>query len=258
MKQFLLPLNILPGESLELGGVDFHYLSHVRRMKVGDSLSCRTPDGRIQHCQAISITTTSVVIQAQLVQEVSPMESEGLRLTLAQGIPKGKKLDLVIRQSVELGVASILPLQCRNSVPDLTERWDRKKVRFEGIIREAYQQSGGSCLARLQDPCSVQEMVINHPLCENELGLFMHEEELEQSSLHGYLGRIPSAVRLVVGPEGGLSAIEVSQLQQAGYKPLFLGRQVLRSETAAIVGLGALGIMVRESPFWILKNRNNA
>jgi len=167
-------------------------------------------------------------------------------------------LDLVIRQSVELGVDSILPLQCRNSVPDLNERWDRKKVRFQAIIREAFQQSGGSVMAILHDPCSVQEMVVNRPLSEDELGLFMHEEELEQSSLHGYLRHIPSAVRLVVGPEGGLSAFEVDLLRQAGYKPIFLGKQVLRSETAAIVGLGALSIMARESPFWILKDRNNS
>lgn len=254
MKQFLLPQNIIPGESLELKGADFHYLSHVRRLKAGDQLSCRTPNGSLHICQVKSIHSDGLALE--VIQERPVDKGHGIPIHLIQGIPKGKKLDLVIRQSVELGVTSICPLQCRNSVPDMSERWDRKKQRFEGIIREAFQQSGGSFMPQLYDPCSVRELIINRPLENDEMGLFMHEEELEQSSLHGYLGRIPSAIRLLVGPEGGLSRDELDLLMGSGYKPVFLGRQVLRCETAAIVGLGALGIMVRESPFWILKDRN--
>jgi len=90
MKQFLLPLNILPGESLELGGADFHYLCRVRRVKVGDNLSCRTPDGSIYQCELISISPNNLVIKAPLAQgsDLSPVKK--FQLHLIQGIPKGK------------------------------------------------------------------------------------------------------------------------------------------------------------------------
>ena len=48
------------------------------------------------------------------------------------------------------------------------------------------------------------------------------------------------AVRLLVGPEGGLSPREVERAGAAGFAGLRLGPRVLRTETAALAALVAL------------------
>ena len=258
MKQFLLPYNTQVGACLSLGGADLHYLSHVRRMKFGDTLICRTPDGAEVTCLVEKIDQAVMTIKVMAVNIISVSAGKNpIALHLIQGIPKGKKLDMIISQAVQLGVSSILPLQCRNSVAELDERWDRKKTRFQGIIKEAIQQSGSLGMTELLDPCSLGQFLSQHPLPKQGLGLFLHEQLLEQSSLHGYLEGNPTTISLVVGPEGGLAPEEVKLLLEAGFKPIYLGKQILRTETAAIVGLGALRIIVQERPYWSLKDKDN-
>ena len=50
-------------------------------------------------------------------------------------------------------------------------------------------------------------------------------------------------VLLVVGPEGGLSEEELTDLAALGAHTVVLGPQVLRTSTAAAVALGALGVL---------------
>ncbi|HEY9150011.1 MAG TPA: RsmE family RNA methyltransferase, partial [Gammaproteobacteria bacterium] len=50
-------------------------------------------------------------------------------------------------------------------------------------------------------------------------------------------------VRLLVGPEGGLSDSEVHCAREAGFLGIRLGPRVLRTETAALATLAALQAM---------------
>ena len=48
---------------------------------------------------------------------------------------------------------------------------------------------------------------------------------------------------LAVGPEGGVGAEELEELEGAGAVPVRLGPEVLRASSAAAVALGALGVL---------------
>ena len=212
-------------------------------------------------CVAEKVSGTTILLRAQRAsaepRTTRELSSEVACMHLVQCIPKGKKLDLIIRQSVELGVSRISLIQSRNSIPDLSERWDRKREHLEGIVREAYQQSGGNTLTVLEEPRSFETFFKHDPLEPRDLGLFFHEQELEKTSLHEYLGVIPREIRIVIGPEGGLAPEELQLLQAASYRPVYLGKQVLRCETAAVAGLGALRLIMREHPFWSTTDRKS-
>jgi 16S rRNA (uracil1498-N3)-methyltransferase len=252
MRQFLIPRLPEPGAGIELRGDDFHYLYRVRRVRTGQVITLKSADGRslearVALCGAdflrLEATGNQAVALAAGAQEIQGV----VPLHLVQGIPKGKKLEMVVRQATEIGVASITPLKCRNSVAELDERWDRKRQHLEGVIREAFQQSGGSRLPVLNDP--LEPVVLADGLAPSAGGLvlFLHEQELAQSPLHGYLEPRPASVTLVVGPEGGFSPEEVRLFLQRGFRSAWLGPQVLRTETAAIVGLGVLSVLLRDS-----------
>jgi 16S rRNA (uracil1498-N3)-methyltransferase len=192
-------------------------------------------------------------------------------LLLFQALPKGSKMDLIVRQAAEGGISEVVPFEAEHSVPRLKEfRRGEKVQRWERIIREALQQSGSPVLTTLHPPLERaglfaywETLRAAHP---GALGIFFHTGEatipageagvpLAQSSLHEYLSSIPEILALAVGPEGGFSHAEVAEFMAAGFKPLKIGDTVLRTETAALYGAAAARIILLESESWIQKPR---
>ena len=243
MKQFLISRLPEPGTGLELRAADFHYLSHVRRCKVGQVIACRTADGQKILCRVRHIATDFLLLDladdsdARGVPNNSGPPPGFVPVHLVQGIPKGKKLEQIIRQATELGVSSIQPLKCRHSIADLDERWENKRKHLDGVIREAFQQSGGNSLPKLLDPLEPVEFCSQSQAGAEDLVLYFHEQELEQTTLHRYLDHKPASVTIIIGPEGGLAPDEIKIFNQAGFHGVWLGTQVLRTETAAIVAV---------------------
>ena len=120
-----------------------------------------------------------------------------------------------------------------------TERWER-------IAREAVQQSGAQRPVEVAEPVGL-ESIASAP---RALSLVLHPEPLAQTTLHGYLGSIPDEIELVVGPEGGLCGDEIEELGSRGFQPLWLGPQVLRSESAALFAAAAIRILILERATW--------
>ena len=262
MKQFLISRLPEPGVGLELRGADFHYLGHVRRCKAGQVLACRTIEGQKLECRIREIAADYLILDAMedSVAAIGPGSVVGdanlIPLHLVQGIPKGKKLEQIIRQATELGVASIRPLKCRHSIADLDERWENKRKHFEGVIREAFQQSGGRCLPTLLDPLDPTSYCRQANTDPNHLVFYFHELELEQTSLHRYLETKPASVTVIIGPEGGLAPEEIQLFKQAGFKGAWLGSQVLRTETAAIVAVGIVSLLIHELDSWSFREQD--
>lgn len=248
MKQFLLPPSFKGGNNITLDKDDSHYLLNVRRSKMGDVIPGRDQDGRayILTIQGIEDNLCHLDVR---VDEENPEDENRIEIILMPCLLKGKKMDGVIRQAVESGASSIHPLESRNTVVKLKE--DRQKGdRWRKIIREAAQQSGSNQAPELIDPSPLKKLM---PLKKGELGLYFHEKALDINHLHGYLDEQYNAIRIVIGPEGGISPDESQFLDQLGYNPVYLGHNILRAETAAIYGLGAVQTILREKEQWIMK-----
>jgi 16S rRNA (uracil1498-N3)-methyltransferase len=255
MKKYVLPREIGPNGLVPVSGDEYHRLRRVLRVKPGSVFRGVTADGTDCSVRVREIHDA----EDSLILEVLPntygkakaagssrTAGSGSGITLFQGVLKGAKLDLVVRQATETGVEKIVLFEseyCQRSIGSRQDRWKR-------IIREAVQQSDAPIIPEIAGPVGLRDL----PDCTTEtdcVGLFFHQEPLGQTSLHRYLDRLCSRVRIVIGPEGGLSAQDMQILEEKGYKPVFLGQQVLRSETAVVFALGAVQIIRMESSEWV-------
>jgi 16S rRNA (uracil1498-N3)-methyltransferase len=252
MKHFLLPRRYAGEPSIILSGDDLHYLTRVLRKRVGDGLPAITSSGvrYSMHIDAITRAdcTVSLVPDSRHTQtNVPPMP----RIRLLQCLPKGKKMDLIVRQAVEAGVSRIVPLMSTRSIA-VPEDPEKRSLRWRRIAREALQQSGNMELTAIDEPVAFMDGArLEGP---QDAGLFFHQERLSGDSLHAALSCAePSwTVSLCIGPEGGLSDDEVEHLRLKGFRPVFLGDTVLRTETAALYAVAAVKTILRERHTWKL------
>ena len=161
-------------------------------------------------------------------------------ITLAQGLLKGRKMDLVVRQAVELGVARIVPLITARSVPALEgQRADTRTERWQKIARSAAQQSRREIIPRVEAPVPLDDFCAGHG-SGGGIVLVFWEGKKKKGLLferNGGSSRGVSRITVVVGPEGGLSVEEIESLKRCDAIIAGLGPRVLRAETAAVVGL---------------------
>ncbi len=180
------------------------------------------------------------------------------RIALVQGLPKGQKMDLIIRQAVEAGVELVLPLQTRYSVVRELGRDDSGKggSRRDRILKEALQQSGSSIRTRLGSASLVVDLgarlACEGFAPEESLYLMFHELDIATASLHEYCAGIHDRAVILVGPEGGFSQEETQGFLELGFKTVHIPGSILRTETAALFAVAAVKTVLMEKNVWKL------
>jgi 16S rRNA (uracil1498-N3)-methyltransferase len=265
VKRFILSQAPGPDSVVRLSGEDYHYLVRVRRLAPGETFPARLPGGgealvRVLAVEGGVLTGRCAPADAEAAGHV-PADAARPPLPpviLFQALPRGPKMDLIVRQAAEGGLAEVVPFASEHSVPRIGGESgggaEGRVRRWEKIIREARQQSGSPVDTRIRPPLSMDGLFAYweeiRGRAPGALGLLFHQTPLEQASLHGYLGREPETVVLVIGPEGGFSPAEVSRFLGAGFKPLTIAGTVLRTETAALYGAAAVRIILLENTSW--------
>lgn len=210
-----------------------HHLIHVLRAAAGDKVVLF--DGRGNEFDAVirRIDKSGVTLA---VGDGRPVDRESpLRVTLAQGISSGERMDFTIQKAVELGIAEIQPLQTERSVVRLDATRAAKRVtHWQGIVAAACEQSGRNTV-----PAVLPVMAFNAWLGMRAEGIKLALGPGAATRLAD-LPRPASRVLLLVGPEGGLGPRERDDAEAAGYLPVRLGPRVLRTETAALAALAAM------------------
>jgi len=281
MKQFILNKEPDFSQSKEnAGGIvrlkdsDYHYLVNVRRLAAGEFFPALLPDGKETLVQVLSIEHGVLTGKCNTgrFDKLSDQTGEGIAenpahgqknnlppIILFQAMPKGDKMDLIVRQAAEGGITEIVPFVSEFSTAKITAEKGQKFLRWERIIKEARQQSGSRNTTTLHQPLTKDELFEYwKTLCKkentNSLGLlFHHQKGLENKSLHGYLNNVPQVLAFAIGPEGGFSEKEVSLFMENGFKTLTIGDTVLRTETAALYCAAAIRILLLEKDSWELK-----
>ena len=273
MKRFILKEEPDSKGLVRLGGADYHYLIRVRRLVVGEYFSAQLPGGEetlIRIHSAADGVLTGECAAAPNAENGLPeggVPQGGLPpIILFQALPKGEKMDLIVRQAAEGAVTEIVPFISEYSVPKIkgqgrggADPAANKTARWERIIREARQQSGSAIATAIRPPVSADALFAYWEGLKQQrpgaLGLLFHHIPLAQASLHGYLDNCPETVALAIGPEGGFSPAEADRFLAAGFKALTMGNTVLRTETAALYGAAAIRIILLERNSWEMKPR---
>lgn len=170
------------------------------------------------------------------VAEEETVRAQRPEFILVQAVPKGKAMDAVLRMATEIGVAAVCPVFTERTESGLEgRRLETKCGKWRMTMVEACKQCGLPFLPRLEAPCGLGAWLEAHPP-EPEGLRVVSSLEAGSRPLRDVLGAAgPPLGRLVVavGPEGDFSPAEYARLSAAEFRPVRLGANVLRAETAA-------------------------
>ncbi len=222
---------------LRVEGDEVKHILKVLRLKKGDEISVF--DGSAKEYQG-TIVEEGPFSVAILIRIVLPSRKESnLEVTLAQSLLKGEKMDYLIQKATELGVKEIIPFFSSRSVPLLEKsKGLRRHRRWERIAIEASKQCGRGVIPKIEPLQDYSEMLQN--ILPDFLRFILWEKEGTRLKevLVGLKGKIK--IFFIVGPEGGLSQVEVELAKEKGFIPITLGKRILRSETASLSLLSIL------------------
>lgn len=230
------PGALTPGTETELAEDAANHVGRVLRMQTGSELQLFNGDGLNYQAQIIESGKKQVRVHVMACQP-NPVESP-LRIHLGQGISRGDRMDFAIQKAVELGVTEITPLFTERCGVKLdAERLQKRTEQWQRIAISACEQSGRSVVPTVHPALSLDKWLAQ---ATNELKLTLDPWAKDTIKTLTPV----TAVRLVIGPEGGFSDHEVTQTNKAGFVAVQLGPRVLRTETAALTAISALQLQM--------------
>jgi 16S rRNA (uracil1498-N3)-methyltransferase len=222
-------------------GDDGKHIVRVMRMNVDDNVIAVT-NGEAFVSVITELLLDGVVIRRKA--EALKSNEMPVKVTVACGLPKGDKLDLIVQKGTELGMSGILPFQAERSIVKWDEKKGDKKVdRLRKIAKEAAEQCHRTVIPEVGTPLSFRQLIKKSE--EFDVLLFADEEDAKSEEPHKIADRLKNVyheqtVLTVFGPEGGLSRTEAETLRAAGFLPIALGPRILRTETAPLYLLSAM------------------
>ena len=223
-----------PGVQLDLPDNAAHHASRVLRLKTGDDAILFNGDGSDYRVKLLRVGKEGVTAK---ITEWTTIERESpLRVTLAQAISSGDRMDFTIQKSVELGVSAVQPLAAERSVVKLSgERAERRREHWQNVVVSACEQSGRAMVPEVAAPMPL----VNWLGGMQDYTLRLMLSPSAEHTLHD-LPPPTGDICLLIGCEGGFAPTEVKAAESFGFTPVRLGARVLRTETAALAALAAM------------------
>lgn len=237
MHRFFVPQ--LYNEEMTISGVDARHISKVLRMQPGAQLQVVSDDGVSALAEIVAIDSEQVTVRC--LEKLAESHEPKVRLTLAQGLAKGEKMDFIIQKAVEMGAYSIVPVAMEHSVVRLDgTKADKKVERWQKIAESAAKQSKRDIIPQVQPVQSMAKMLENND-CSTKIIAYECEDRLSlKTALHQAEEKGITDLLLIIGPEGGISEQELEMAKNAGAMAVSLGRRILRAETAGLVAISAI------------------
>jgi 16S rRNA (uracil1498-N3)-methyltransferase len=211
------------------------HLSQVLRLSTGHEIAVFDGEGREFRARVERIARDGADLR--LLEEVGASPEPAVRLTLAQSVIKGEKMDDVVRDATMMGVSTIEPLVTEHTAAHMKagrapERWRRIAIASAKQCRRAVVPAIGAGTGfadwLAQDRAAMRLLLVEP------------SASVEGHPLSTLGGDRPSSASLLVGPEGGWSGSEIDAAVRAGYVPITLGRRTLRADAVPIVAIGLL------------------
>ena len=246
MHKFFAAPGQIGEETIRLTGENCHHLRNVLRLKNGQEILIKDGQGTDYYCIIKECDDTETVCRIVDIQR--SFTELPAAVSLFQGLPKQEKMEWIIQKCVELGVFEIYPVAMKRSVQKLDEKTAVKKTeRWNKIAENAAKQSGRDIIPVVHPPVSFQQALT---LAAQYQDFFVpHEAAAGIAATRKALAAIGERAQIgcMIGPEGGFSPEETQSLMQlANHRMITLGKRILRTETAGMVFLSMLSIMIEE------------
>ncbi|WP_054178808.1 16S rRNA (uracil(1498)-N(3))-methyltransferase [Trabulsiella odontotermitis] len=229
------PESITVGSQIALSDDAANHVGRVLRMTTGQQVQLFDGSNQVFDADIIQADKKSVRVSVQhatLDDRESP-----LHIHLGQVMSRGEKMEFTIQKSIELGVSLITPLFSERCGVKLdAERLNKKIQQWQKIAIAACEQCG-----RNQVPEIRPAMDLEAWCAEQDDGLKLNLHPRASQSINT-LPLPVERVRLLIGPEGGLSADEIAMTARYQFTDILLGPRVLRTETTALTAITALQV----------------
>ena len=221
-------------EYYTITGEDAAHISRSLRMRVGETLTLCTPDGRRHACEITQITGAEVAVK--ILDSTECEQEPTAKVSLFIALMKGDKIDDVVQKAVELGAAEITPFLSARCISRPDEKSIAKKTaRWQKIADNAASQSRRGVIPRV-NPCidlgGIPQAVKD---CDKAIVFYECGGEKLRTLVTGGESRLA----LITGAEGGFEQEEIDFLQENGVLTATLGKRILRAQTAPIAALCA-------------------
>lgn len=234
--RIFVPPDSISRQHVSVSGEPWHHLVVVLRRKPGDRFLAVDASSGLQHLVEIA-EVGECTLSGRLLETMATQPPVGLKLTLYQGLPKGKRFPLILQKCTELGVTRIVPVMTERTVVRLDEDAESKRRRWSKIVQEAARQCMLGAPPEVAAPLDFAGALADWQ-ASGCPGLFFDEalSAGAQTTLAEVLKehKTASAMAAFVGPEGGFAQQEAEAAATAGLASVGLGERILRTETAAI------------------------
>jgi len=204
-----------------LNQLDSHHATRVLRLKEGSKISVSPNNGQVYAAEILNANKNELRFQCThlLREEQRPLLSIAIAPTKSND-----RFEWFLEKATEIGIANIYPILCANS-----ERKVYKTERGEKVIMAAAKQSKKGFLPELHELQKVKSLIKDW---SQKPSYIAHLVDGPKTTLNDI--NFKDECLFLIGPEGDFNDTEVQFALQEGFKPISLGEEVLRTETAGM------------------------
>lgn len=229
------PTPLQPSSIIALNDDAAGHIGRVLRMQAGQEVLLFDGSGAEFPAEITEVSKKNVLVN--VLKRVESSCESPLNLHLGQVISRGDKMEFTIQKSVELGVNTITPLISERCGVKLdAKRFEKKLEQWQKIAISACEQCGRNIVPLIRPIMQLEEWCAEP---SDALKLNLHPRAKYSINT---LPQPINKVRLLIGPEGGLSESEISMTEQYHFEETLLGPRVLRTETAALTAITTLQV----------------
>ncbi len=193
-------------------------------------------------CEVRETDRRKVALKVLQKNRIPPLPCQ---VTLAQAVPRGKTMELIVQKATELGAHRIVPILSERTLAQVESAAALNKIeKWAATAVEAIKQCGSAWLPHIERPLTPQEFLLRAESFDLALIASLQSDARHPrerfDSFRSEKKRSPGSICVWVGPEGDFTPAEINSVRAAGALPITLGPLVLRSETAAIYCLSVI------------------
>lgn len=224
----------IDGQMVQLSSEESRHLASVLRLKAGDAV--RVTDGKGVMCDAKVVEPNAKAAILKVEKRHENFAKRGYELTIAVAPTKNiDRYEWFLEKATEIGVDRVIPLLCEHS--------ERKIVRLdraEKVVLSAVKQSFKAFIPRVEELTRFEDFLNSLPSGSDRF--IAHCDDAEEKVELKSVAQNHTSSIVLIGPEGDFSDAEVELAHKHGFKSVGLGRERLRTETAALYAVALFAI----------------
>ncbi|HAM23962.1 MAG TPA: 16S rRNA (uracil(1498)-N(3))-methyltransferase [Actinobacteria bacterium] len=236
--------DLLAGDRVIVSGAEGRHAVTVARLQHGERVDLGDGAGLLVAGQVIRAQAPDL-LEVQVLERIIAPDPDP-RLVVVQALPKGDRGELAVELLTEVGVDAIVPWAAARSIAQWRgDRGERSLHKWRDAARAAGKQSRRAHLPVVSSLATTGDVL--RMVSSATATVVLHEEST--AALTNWSPPARGEIVVVVGPEGGLTADEVSAFREAGAEVRHLGPSVMRTSTA---GAAASAVLLAATGRWSL------